>query len=740
MTTTSITHQALAHIDSNQNPHLLIEHLQSVAALAAEFAARFDSSGWAELAGKWHDLGKYAANFQKMIREENGIDAHIEGDTTGPRDHSTAGAVHAMQTLGNNSLPIAFAIAGHHAGLADKHELDNRLRQKACLLDKTKEANPPPEILSGALPSTPSLLTRPDPDPERRARRIEMWIRMLFSCLCDADFLDTEAFFNPQQAALRNTTPPITALEPKLSAHLQHLQQNAPPSEVNRVRADVLQACLNAASLSPGAFSLTVPTGGGKTLSSIAFALAHARIHKLERIIVAIPFTSIIEQNARVYRDALGDDAVIEHHSAFDPKQEHALNRLASENWDAPLIVTTTVQLFESLFANRPSACRKLHRLANSVIILDEAQSLPRSLLQPIVDALATLISDYGSSLVISTATQPALGTTKRLQYGLENIREIVPPSLNTFQRLERVRVRWPLPDQTTPFEELAQEAAQEQDVLVIVHKRDDAQTLCKAMDQLLGHTQTVHLSALMCPEHRSQILKQLMNQKQAGKPVRAVSTQLVEAGVDVDFAIVYRALGGMDAMAQAAGRCNREGKLPSLGELRVFRAETKPPCGVPCAGLEVSETLLTRKPDLDLFSPQTHLQFFRELYASGNLDAKKIQEKRVQKSFREVATLFKIIEDDWSAPMVVPYGNADKLIWELEKFGPSRQRLRSLQRFTIAVPVQRRQQWQNQGICTFDATQTLVYLKQEFAAAYDLRFGLMPDRAGIAGAASLIA
>lgn len=734
-----ITREALAHIDNNKNPHLLIEHLQEVGEQAAQFASGFDSAEWARLQGRWHDLGKYALAFQKMIREANGIEAHIEqADAQGPRDHSTAGAVHAMK-LGPIALPIAFGIAGHHAGLANRDELTNRLEDKKQCYALAQKGHPPAEILKGALPPLPPLLTRLERGSPQLHLRFEMWIRMLFSCLCDADFLDTEAFFNSSLSGLRSQFPSLQSLEPKLHAYLHTLQHNAPPTPVNQIRAEILSACLNAASLSPGAFSLTVPTGGGKTLSSMAFALAHARLHQKQRVIAAIPFTSIIEQNADIYRNALGGDAIIEHHSAFDPRKENAHNRIAADNWDAPIVVTTTVRLFESLFSNRPSACRRLHNLVNSIIILDEAQSLPVGLLDAIVDGLGTLISDYGVSLVISTATQPALGSSKKLSYPLQNVREIVPDSLQAFERLKRVQVRWPSSPEPISFAKLAQEAAQEQDVLCIVHRRDDAQILCKAMDQTLGHQDTVHLSALMCPEHRSTVLARLKRQKEAGKPVRAVSTQLVEAGVDIDFAIVYRALGGMDAMAQAAGRCNREGKLPGLGELRVFRAKTEAPPGVLTQGLSVTDKLLRKKPDLDLFSPETHRDYFRGLYAIGSLDEKKIQEKRANKQFRDVAESFQMIDDEWSAPLVIPYEKGAELLNELENFGPSRELLRKLQRFTISVPKQQRETWIQQQFCAYDPTQTVVFLKKEFARAYDDRFGLITDDVGIANPASLI-
>ncbi|RKI05467.1 CRISPR-associated endonuclease Cas3'' [Corallococcus sp. AB038B] len=736
----SNAHAAWAHVDEQGRPHLLEEHLEAVGELAARFARRFGSEEWARLAGRWHDLGKYTAAFQRRIREENGIAAHLEQeDSSGPRDHSTAGALHSREVLGPDvGTPLAFVIAGHHAGLANAEALADRLQQEdRQRLYAQVLAWPAPEALLRVerLLTLPDFLAvRPTSPRETRAwrRRLEVWTRMFFSALCDADFLDTEAFFDAGRAALRAGSPPIPILRDRLSRHLGGLkarvQAQGPLSEVNRVRAEVLEACLTRAAERPGIFSLTVPTGGGKTLASMAFALEHAVKHELERVVVAIPFTSIIEQNAAVYAEALGEDAVLEHHSGGDPERETARNRMAAENWDRPVVVTTTAQLFDSLFANRPGACRKLHRLAGSVIVLDEAQTLPPGLLAPILDVLRTLVSDHGASVVICTATQPALGRRPGLAEGFEQVREILPEPREAFRRLRRVRVCWPDADEPWSHERLADDLSRESSVLAIVHRRDDARRVCEALDSRLGDARTVHLSALMCPAHRNQVLDEIRERRTRGEHVRVVSTQLVEAGVDLDFPVVYRALGGLDALAQAAGRCNREGRLAEPGELRVFLASTEPPLGVPRTALGTTRALLGANPELDLFEPSTFDAYFKRLYGAKSLDAKGIQEQREQLRFRETAERFRFIEDDWSAPVVVRWGDAPALVAELEQRGPSRDRLRRLQRFTVNVTRRQRESWLASRRARWVA-ETVVVLGEAEATAYDARLGLVPER-----------
>jgi CRISPR-associated endonuclease/helicase Cas3 len=725
----------LAHVADGGRGHDLAEHLHAVAERARRFAEDFGGAPHAELAGLWHDLGKYAADFQEKLRAAQGSEAHVEteADIASKKrvDHSTAGAFHAAQRDSHNALPIVFAIAGHHAGLADglralQERFCDRGRQR---LDAALAAIPPSGIIDRAVP-TLSPLFKPASSTDRDAhRRLDLFTRMIFSALCDADFLDTEAFFDGGRAELRGGNLSLDALAARLQVYIDGLTKE--DTEVNRIRAEVRRASLAGVGRPPGIFTLTVPTGGGKTLAAMEFALRHALRHGLRRVVVAIPYTSIIEQNADVYRRAFGlsngDASLVEHHSAVDPKHESARNRIASENWDASIIVTTNVQLFESLFANRPGACRKLHNLARSVIVLDEAQTLPRGLLAPTTDVLEALVCHYGASVVLCTATQPALTREALRDCGLSSTVEIVSDPDTLAERLRRVEVDWTRTVSAVPWDVLAGEIAAERDVLAIVHRRDDARELCVAVDAELGEPTTVHLSALMCPAHRSAVLAEIRARKRAGEPVRVVSTQLVEAGVDLDFPVVYRALAGIDSLTQAAGRCNREGKIAGRGRLRVFLAPTRPPEGLLDQGLAITQTMM-RVRDIDLFAPATHREYFERLYGVGDHDEKGIQVHREKLNFRTVAGAYRVIDEAWAAPLVIPFDDrARQAIRNLEYLGPSRGRLRELQRVTVNVARRDREQWERSGDVRKIGDEMAFVLAG--TGAYDPRFGLVPAR-----------
>lgn len=714
-----------AHLTPEGRPHFLEDHLRETARLTKSFGWKLQAAEMAERAGAWHDLGKYSDAFQHRIITANGFESHLEGDHSARPDHSTAGALWAKNKLEGVGLPIILAIAGHHGGLKDPKSVGKRLRDNPQRLDEALVGEPPAEFLDLSHVPLPDFLYKADGkslDPHR----FEMFTRMLYSALCDADFLDTEAFYDSARSSERLCALTLRDQRARLDTYLDGLQAKAPSTEVNRTRKEILDACLAAVEIEPGFFSLTVPTGGGKTLSSLAFALGHAERHDLDRVIVAIPYTSITEQTSDVFRQALGSEAILEHHSLLEPSKETVWNRVASENWDAPLVVTTTVQLFESLFANRSSACRKLHRIARSVIILDEAQTLPPHLLSPILDGLKTLVRDYGCTVLICTATQPAFRKSPAMPEGIETIREIIPSELRLFERLRRVRIQWPATSDPLPYDTLADDLVDEDDVLAIVHKRKDARELCLALDSRLGHSDTLHLSALMCAAHRSQVLADIQRRKRSGQPVRLIATQLVEAGVDLDFRVVYRAMGGIDSLAQAAGRCNREGKLPGLGELRVFHAPTVPPAGVPRKALDIARGLIDS--ETDLFDPELYRRYFTRLYDLSDRDSKEIQEYRKNLDFEAVARHFKLIEDDWSASIVVPFGEAQTLIEELRQKGPSRQRMRALQRYTVTVPRKLPDEWIRRGYAELVAD-SVPYLFP--SAAYDWRFGLDCERVG---------
>ena len=672
--------------------HSLEEHLRGVAALAESFATTFDAGDWAKLAGLWHDLGKYRPAFQRYIRGASGYDAHIE-TAPGKVDHSTAGALYAVERMKGVGRILAYLIAGHHAGLPDwqsaampASSLAHRLKQADLLADALAQS-PSADILNAPLPTS-------NPGSERNHA---LWIRLLFSCLVDADFLDTEQFMSPEKAGWRGQYSALTELEPRFDAHMAALAARADDTPVNRMRAAVLERCRNAAEQAPGLFSLTVPTGGGKTLASLAFALRHARRHGKRRILYVIPYTSIIEQTADVFRSVFGADAVLEHHSNLDSDRETPRSRLACENWDASLMVTTNVQFFESLFAARSSRTRKLHNMLDSVVILDEAQLLPPDFLTPILGAIRELSRHYGVSFVLCTATQPALASRRSFDFpfdGLDDVREMVGDAVavqELHKQLRRIAVKLPENLHTpTSWEALAQELIGHPRALCIVDRRDDARLLHGLLP-----AGTVHLSGLMCGQHRAEVIAAIKQRLAAGDPIRVVSTQLVEAGVDLDFPVVYRALAGLDSIAQAAGRCNREGRLFDLGRVVVFVPPTEPPVGHLRQARDAGRQLLLRRPS-DPLAPELFTEYFQLLYwrkGAEGLDRKDIttllkNNQRLEFSFRTAAERFQLIPET-QAPVIVRYGDNERLLAQLAR--PSddldRKILRQLQRYVVNIP-----------------------------------------------------
>lgn len=712
--------------------HTLEDHLRGVAEKASRFAAKFDSGRWGWYAGLWHDVGKFRAEFQAML---DAAAADAEADAVPSRvNHSSAGSLLAMREIaGDAGLPLAFAIAGHHAGLADLQALKARIDPAERHHLAAAEAN---GATAAWLAYEGDLVVPPSLDNASNAS-VELWIRMLFSALIDADRLDTERFHDAARPDARAFDITIPLLKERLDRALAEIAAKAAPTEVNRSRAEVLEDCRRRAGERQGVFTLTVPAGGGKTLASMAFALGHAAAHQLDRVIVVIPYTSIIEQNARVFRRIFGDDVVVEHHSAFDPPQEPSRVWLATENWDAPVVVTTSVQFFESLFANRTSAARKLHNLARAVIVFDEVQMFPPPLLVTIVDGLAELASRYRSTLVLTTATQPALGRRRDFPVGFAAAREIVSAPEKHFRSLERVEVRWP-PNLTiaTSYRDLATQVEQHERALVIVHLRNDARELAALLPG------AIHLSALMCPRHRTEVLDSIRSRLAQTGSCRVVATQLVEAGVDIDFPVVFRALGGLDSMAQAAGRCNREGRLvdrqgrPRRGLLEVFVAPTPPPVGVLRAALEVTRTILAeRAGSADLNDPALFQRYFRRLYFSRNLDQKGIQASREAFQFATVAEKFQMIESGWQKAVIIPYDDeAIEAIATIRRIALSadgvhryRRAARRLQRYSVNVPRGRVGDMVSAGIAEdLTGTGAFIALKTtELGRYYDRRFGL---------------
>jgi CRISPR-associated endonuclease/helicase Cas3 len=677
-------------------------HLRRTGALARHFGRRFEAGNTAAASGLLHDVGKYSDDFQRRIA----------GDA-GRVDHATGGAKEAVSQFGKElGMLLAYGIAGHHAGLPDGGSADERAllsRLQSTLIPRGHDR------WKGriSLPESASIATELTDFVRRTGEKVTGFsraflARMIFSCLVDADFLATEWFYDRGKSYTRRRLPPPTALAAVLRVYLDDLFGSEPAGEIDRSRAAILAACRNAAKEVPGVFSLHVPTGGGKTLSSLSFALDHAAAHGLDRVIYAIPYTSIIEQTADVFRSAListSSNIVVEHHSAAEiptvGEGEEPIGaqrlRLATENWDAPLVVTTTVQLFDSLYANRPSRCRKLHNLARSVIVLDEVQALPLDRLTPCLAALRELTTRYGSTLVLCSATMPDLATDASLKVTLPSARPIVAPSpalSAAFRRVASERVDEPIDDQT-----LANRLTDSSQVLCIVDARRHA---AEVFNLLPEDGSRFHLSAAMCPAHRRQVLNAVKGRLSKRLPCRLVATRVIEAGVDVSFPVVWRAMAGVDSLTQAAGRCNRNGELAGLGRFVVFQPAREDAIPKPLADLRrrAGEARHVLRRHQDPLSDVAVRSFFTRIIAldPSDLDRDGCWKRLHGASpdripFREVADDFRMIADD-TRPLIVRWRDEaapliERLRQALNRNAPEPRRLpldvlRGLQAYTV--------------------------------------------------------
>jgi CRISPR-associated endonuclease/helicase Cas3 len=655
-------------------------HLWNVAKMARIFADNFGAGNWGELLGLLHDAGKASDAFQRRLE---GLPVRV--------DHSTYGARLASQKLGQLGNILAYVITGHHGGMPDGGNQEGQLHFR---------------LLHGKLPEVVTFLSDVDLQGEllppfklssdRAGFSLSFFTRMIFSCLVDADFLDTEAFCDPEKAQVRPmamTPQMFVDLKKSFDNHLAEKIRKADSTPVNVLRRSVLSQCREKAKLPPGIFSLSVPTGGGKTFSSLAFALDHVVAHGLQRIIYTIPFTSIIEQNAKVFQEAIGLEHVLEHHCNYkenDEPEYRAYNRwrgLAAENWDVPVVVTTNVQLFESLFCNKPSRCRKLHNIARSVIVLDEAQSIPTEYLKPALAALHELVAHYGCTVVLCTATQPALDDKSSLRMAaLPNIIEIIDDPPRLYKELSRVKVDFigKLSDA-----ELVERLQAEQRVLCILPSKSQTRAV---FEQLDGLDRAFHLSTNMYPEHRRRVLDEIRACLKNRKPCRVVSTSLVEAGVDLDFPVVFRAMAGLDSIAQAAGRCNREGKMAQQGKVFVFETERLPsmPWLKRCMS-RAAETLRTM-PAADPLGLEAMRRYFELLYDVQELDKKQILERMnsltrdLHFPFQKIGKEFRFIEDETIGVIIPIEPEVETLIRELRYAEFPRTILRKLQQYSVEV------------------------------------------------------
>lgn len=658
------------HIQSNE------AHCAGTARYASEFASEFGMREWGELIGLMHDRGKEKQGFQSYIKKESGYDESCKSNDN--KNHSYVGAVlvHAKCKHYDVLHWLSNPIAGHHRGLYDTDELD-----KILLEDVPEEVNKAvPEFRLGMPETRPGI------------KDSSHLCRMLFSCLVDADRLDTERFMSVEKAQKRDSSVKFEDLKHSLERYLEQFKSDK-LSEINKVRQEIQAECKKKSILSPGFFSLTVPTGGGKTISSMVWAINHALAYGKKRIIIAIPYTSIIVQTASVLREIFGDRNVLEHHSAVDEESVSTRATLAVENWDAPIIVTTNVQLLESMFSNRPSKCRKLHSVCNSVIIFDEVQTLPLAFMQPTIDCLKTYVKMFGVSILFCTASQPVFeenhnGLGKANYTGLSKgeIRSIIPSSFNLHNRLRRVLLS--IQENPITVDSLVESLAKHDKVLCIVNSRALARDVYRRMES--SGVRLYHLSRMMCPAHILETIDQIKYKlANTDEPIKVVSTQLIEAGVDIDFPVVFRQMAGLDSILQAAGRCNREGRF-NISNTFVYQLEGYKAKGTIGFATNAMARMLALYPESDWFSPETMNRYFSMLYSTTpSFDSEGISEMTndvVGFAYEECAKKFRLINEE-GINVIVNFGDSEKKVEELKTFGPSRRLSRELGRYSVTIP-----------------------------------------------------
>lgn len=666
----------LAHIADDGREQTIAEHLRGTAELAAGFAAAFGAKADGYFAGLLHDIGKYTVGFQRRLH--NGP----------PVDHATAGAREAFSRYGN--VPAALAIAGHHGGIPDAGNPHDP-PDEPTLLGRVKRLCTPDPVwmreISVAPPEPPAWLAAND------LLQNAFYTRMLYSCLVDADFQDTQTFMDRTKAPRDGGASPADLLK-CVRAQAQRFLCVQQPSLVTQQRNAALRACMERGQAwKQGLYTLTIPTGGGKTFASLAFALEHAVARHMDRVIYVIPYTSIIDQTVETFSDLLGEENVLAHYAGVDyqtvepdemtPEQYRKL--LASENWDAPVVVTTAVQFFESLYANRSSRCRKLHNISNSVVIFDEAQTIPPDYLLPCLSAIAQLVQDYHTTAILCTATQPALGPLfSRLAPRL-SIQEICPHTDTLYEALRRTM----LADLgTISREALCGRLCAHEQVLCVVNRRSTAQELFAALPPEGSYC----LTTLLCAADRRQQIQEIRSRLHNKLPCRVVSTSLIEAGVDVDFPAAYREQCGLDSLLQTAGRCNREGKR-SAAESIVYRFRLEDVPAPVMLEKNISALTFAARHSPDLASPQAIEAYFSELYQirgeraldkKGILPALQSGISGCMLPFAQVAEAFHLIETP-TRTVYLPVGDGAALCARLQRGECSRALLRKLGIYSIA-------------------------------------------------------
>ena len=713
----------ISHIRKNQYGEIISyqsneEHCIGVAELAKQFASEFGMGNWGYVLGILHDKGKEKKEFQEYIQDVNGIPGHKHWTKKG-KAHAYVGALLAQGLYGKVATTFfGNAICGHHAGLYDYFELDKM-------------------ISSSDLPSEVQMQT--DAIQLNKAKftltenQINHLVRVLFSCLVDADYLDTEKFMNASSASQRGHHKKLSELLILLEDHFCKLNNNSEDSTVNVIRRCVQEQCIKMSSGENGFYSLTVPTGGGKTLSSLLWAMRHAVCNGQKRIIIAIPYTSIIVQTASVLKSIFGEENVLEHHSQFTidsiiDKDIRLKAKLASENWDYPIVVTTNVQLFESMFSNKPSDCRKLHNIANSVIILDEVQTLPTDYLQPIVDALKSYQRMFGISVLFTTASQPVLSgliegcNPKAAFQGIDGITEIIPKEYALHDRLRRVCLE--IDNTGSTYDEIADRLSRHDKVLCIVNTRNDAREI---FERLPKEGMTIHLSRMMCPRHVTKAIQEIKQALSYNSEtvIRVVATQLIEAGVDIDFPVVYRQEAGLDSILQAAGRCNREGKL-DMATAYVFSLSVEHK--LYGSIIDANNARLGMINVNDWFAPETMTEYFRQLYCRKETfdkkDIKTLLYKPAEMCFAEAAKKFRLIEETGKT-VYVNMDDSLELIERLKSDGITYSLMKELSQYSVNI-----HERDFQKLNSYEAIEEVIegiYVVKD-RAQYDENIGLRLD------------
>ena len=650
----------LAHSATEHNPEgqPLREHLENVAHLSALFSQPFGGDKDGRLCGLYHDIGKYSSAFQHRLEGSKKL-----------VDHSSAGAMLLYQ---KKNVPVSMCIAGHHAGLADIGTRNDITDTYMARMNRVK---------TGDIEDFSAWKTEISDDiPEGYSSASYYYIKMLFSALTDADWLDTEAYFNDT---------PIEVPVSEFSVLKERLDKYITPwwnaeTDINRRRCRILESAIKHGSEAPGLFTMTVPTGGGKTVSSMAFALNHAVCHKKRRIIYVIPYCSILEQTRSVFERIFGSESIIAHYSGAEyisPETEEGTQVFSAENWEAPIVLTTAVQFFESLFSSRPSKNRKLHNIVNSVVIFDEAQMLPVPFLRPCISWISQLVSTFGCSAVLCTATQPALDPLLHEFLPGERITELCPQPEQMYQDFRRVSYR---DDGKVSDEELVSMIQNNHQALCIVNSRRQAQNIYR---MLIDEPGIFHLSTMMTPHDRKTTIRTIRQLLKEGKPCRVISTSLIEAGVDVDFPVVYRAISGLDSIIQAGGRCNREGKRSATeSTVHIFRTEAKAPRMLE-QNITVTDSVIKQYELLD--SPEAIREYFQKLFylvkGKEQLDERDILSCTEKLMFRTVDERFRMI-DGAEYTIYVPLGEGKMLTEELLNNGPNRQLMRKLGEFSVSL------------------------------------------------------